>query len=175
MRASSSTTRTARRSADAARASRFERRRMTGREPYGHTRFLRQRSRDREPTIPRANKDPMPVSYFALFNLEPRFALPVEQLELAYRALAAQVHPDRHAQSSSAARREAQMLAANANEAYRTLRKPLLRARHLLALGGVTSDDDQTSVSRVFLTEQMEWRETLGRAHAARDAAALHQ
>ena len=115
------------------------------------------------------------MSHFALFNLEPRFALPIERLELAYRTLAAQVHPDRHAQSSSAARRESQMLAANANEAYRTLRKPLLRARHLLALGGVPCGDEQTSVSQAFLMEQMEWHEAIGHACAARDADALHR
>ena len=79
----------------------------------------------------------MPPSYFALFELEPRFALPLEQLDLAYRALAMRVHPDRYANAPLDERRQALTLAANANDGYRTLKKPHLRARHLLSLRGV--------------------------------------
>jgi molecular chaperone HscB len=115
----------------------------------------------------------MPQSYFALFNLEPRFALPGEQLDAAYRALAAQVHPDRYANSTPAEQRQALSLATSANEAYRTLKRPLLRAQHLLSLRGVESLDSGVRVSPEFLSEQMDWRETLSDAQAARDAAAL--
>jgi len=117
----------------------------------------------------------MPQSYFALFNLEPRFALRGEQLDAAYRALAAQVHPDRHASSTPAEQRQALSLATSANEAYRTLKRPLLRATHLLSLRGVDSIDSAVRVSPEFLSEQMDWRETLSDAQTARDAAALKQ
>ena len=115
----------------------------------------------------------MPQSYFALFNLEQRFTLSMADLEVAYRDLATRVHPDRHAQAQAVQQREALSLAANANEAYRTLRKPVLRARHLLALRGVHSDEGRAAMPHEFLVEQMEWRDALGDARTARDAAAL--
>ncbi len=115
----------------------------------------------------------MPQSHFALFNLEPRFALPGERLDAAYRKLAAQVHPDRYANASPAEQRRALSLATSANEAYRTLKKPLLRAQYLLSLRGVDALDGGTRMSPDFLLEQMDWRETLSDAQAQRDGTAL--
>ena len=115
----------------------------------------------------------MPQSYFALFNLEPRFALPGEQLDAAYRKLAAQVHPDRYASAAPAEQRRALSLATSANEAYRTLKKPRLRAEHLLSLRGVDVLDGANRISPDFLLEQMDWREVLSDARAGRDGTAL--
>ncbi len=115
----------------------------------------------------------MPQSHFALFNLEQRFALPGERLDAAYRTLAAQVHPDRYANASPAEQRRALSLATSANEAYRTLKKPLLRAQSLLSLRGVDALDGGTRMSPDFLLEQMDWRETLSDAQAQRDGTAL--
>ncbi len=117
----------------------------------------------------------MPQSYFALFNLEPRFALPGEQLDAAYRQLAAQVHPDRFANAAPAEQRQALSLATSANEAYRTLKRPLLRAQHLLGLRGVDVLDGGARISQEFLLEQMDWRETLSDARAARSSKRLQQ
>ena len=117
----------------------------------------------------------MPQSYFTLFNLEPRFALAGDQLDAAYRRLAARVHPDRYANSGPAEQRQALSLATSANEAYRTLKKPVLRAKYLLTLRGVESLDSGVGVAPEFLVEQMEWREALSGARAARDAAELLQ
>ncbi len=116
----------------------------------------------------------MPHSYFAMFGLEPRFALPLEQLDSAYRALAMRVHPDRYANAPLDERRQALTLAANANDAYRTLKKPHLRARHLLSLRGVDTAE-HGAVPPTFLSMQMDWREALGLACAARDDNALRQ
>ena len=117
----------------------------------------------------------MPQSYFALFNLEPRFALPIEQLDLAYRALATRVHPDRYANAGPAEQRQALALATDANEGYRTLRKPVLRARHLLSLRGIDAAGAGTATAPEFLLEQMEWREALGDVQATRDGDALQR
>lgn len=117
----------------------------------------------------------MPQSYFALLNLEPRFALPAEQLDLAYRALATRVHPDRHTHAAPAEQRQALTLATNANEAYRTLKKPLLRARHLLSLRGIQAAEQSVTMPPEFWIEQMEWREALSDARAARDCNALQR
>jgi len=68
-----------------------------------------------------------PPDYFSLFNLEPRFALLLDELDIAYRTLASQVHPDRFAAGTAAEQRRALELATHANEAYRALKTPLLR------------------------------------------------
>lgn len=101
----------------------------------------------------------MTSSYFALFNLEPRFGLSLEELELAFRAVAARVHPDRFAQADERQRRDSLLLATEANEAYRTLRKPLLRARHLLELRGVPTGESGAPLPPALLKEQFELRE----------------
>jgi molecular chaperone HscB len=117
----------------------------------------------------------MPQSYFAFFDLEPRFALPREQLDAAYRRLAAQVHPDRYATSTPAEQRHALSLATSANEAYRTLKRPLLRAQHLLSLRGVDAAEGAVRMPPEFLLEQIDWRETLSDAQSAGNAAALQR
>jgi molecular chaperone HscB len=115
----------------------------------------------------------MPPSYFSWFDLEPRFALPLEQLDLAYRTLASRVHPDRFANGTATERRQALELATRANEAYRTLKTPVLRARHLLALRGIDLGATGASVPPAFLNAQIDRREALGDARAARDETAL--
>jgi molecular chaperone HscB len=113
-----------------------------------------------------------PASYFTLFDLEPRFAIAAEQLDRAYRTVVARVHPDRHAQASAAEQIQALSLATQANEAYRTLRKPSSRARHLLDLRGLDTGA-RPAMATDFLLEQMEWRDALNEAQAARDGEAL--
>ena len=66
--------------------------------------------------------------------------------------------------------------ATRANEAYRTLRDPVDRARYLLALKGYdTGEETNTSMPPDFLMQQMEWREAAADAAASRDAAALER
>jgi molecular chaperone HscB len=112
-------------------------------------------------------------SYFALFELEPRFALAAAQLERAYRAMVARVHPDRHVQAPAPERIQALTLATQVNEAYRTLKKPALRARHLLGLRGLDFHTAKTGLAAEFLMEQMEWRDWLGEALASRNRESL--
>src|ERR1035438_4206996 len=115
----------------------------------------------------------MPLSYFSLFDLEARYALPLDELDLAYRTLASRVHPDRFVDGTKVERHQALELATRANEAYRTLKTPVLRARHLLGLRGVEIGECGTSMPPEFLEAQIEWRESLGDACAAHDEAAL--
>ena len=93
-------------------------------------------------------------------------------LESAWRTVAAQVHPDRYATASPAERRVAMQWAARANEAYRQLRDPMLRARYLCEQAGVDlQTESNTSMDPAFLMQQMSWREALDDARG--DAAAL--
>lgn len=60
------------------------------------------------------------------------------------------------------------------NEAYRTLRSPVQRAKYLLELAGVdVGFETNTSMPPEFLMRQMELREALEQAGDARDADAL--
>ncbi|MCY1526733.1 Co-chaperone protein HscB [compost metagenome] len=110
--------------------------------------------------------------HFSLFGLPARFDLDPQSLETAWRTVAAQVHPDRYATASPAERRVAMQWAARANEAYRQLRDPLLRARYLCEQAGVDlQTESNTSMDGAFLMQQMTWREMLDDARG--DAAAL--
>ncbi|BEV72075.1 MULTISPECIES: Fe-S protein assembly co-chaperone HscB [unclassified Paludibacterium] len=113
-------------------------------------------------------------SHFALFGLPERFALDSAQLDQAWRAVAAEVHPDRYAHAGDAEKRVALMMATRVNEAYRTLKSPLARARYLLTLAGTdTQEETNTSMPGAFLMQQMTWRETIEDARRARDSATL--
>ncbi|MGV2908908.1 Fe-S protein assembly co-chaperone HscB [Achromobacter sp. AGC25] len=109
--------------------------------------------------------------HFSLFGLPARFDLDAQALESAWRAVAAQVHPDRYATASPAERRVAMQWAARANEAYRVLRDPLLRARYLCEQAGIDlQTESNTSMDTAFLMQQMSWREMLDDARDDADA-----
>ena len=60
--------------------------------------------------------------------------------------------------------------AANINDAYHSLKQPLLRAEHLLALRGVKISHEQRSFTdTAFLMQQMELREQLAEIQTAKD------
>lgn len=113
-------------------------------------------------------------NHFELLGLPVGYALDSARLERSYRDLQTRVHPDRHAAASEAERRVAMQWATRANEAYRTLRDPLERARYLLHLKGYdTGEESNTAMPPDFLVQQMEWREGVAEARAAHDGAAL--
>ena len=115
-------------------------------------------------------------NYLQLFGLEPFYQIDIAQLEQRYRSLQALVHPDKHAHLPDAEQRVAMQRATLVNEAYQTLRNPIRRARYLLSLHGVdTQEETNTAMPLDFLMAQMEWREAVIGAQQARDAAALAQ
>src|SRR6185436_17246923 len=113
-------------------------------------------------------------SHFELFGLPPVFSLDQEMLDKAYRDIQSQVHPDRFVQAGDAERRASLQWTTRVNEAYRTLRNPVSRASHLLALNGVdVAFETNTAMPAQFLMEQMELRETLAEATQSKDTTAL--
>ena len=113
-------------------------------------------------------------NHYDLLGLPLGYAVDLARLEQRYRELQSQVHPDRFAAGSDAERRVAMQWATRANEAYRTLRDPVGRARYLLSLKGFdTGEETNTSMPPDFLMQQMEWREAVAGAAAARDTARL--
>ncbi len=110
-------------------------------------------------------------NHFELFGLVPAFALDIARLEAAYREIQSKVHPDRFAQAGDAERRASMQMTTQVNEAYRTLKSPVQRAKYLLALHGVdVGFETNTAMPREFLMQQMELRDRL---EQARDADAL--
>jgi len=113
-------------------------------------------------------------NHFDLLGIPVAFRLESPELERRYRELQSRVHPDRFAAGTDTERRLAMQWATRANEAYRTLRDPVDRARYLLQLKGYDTDEESnTSMPPDFLMQQMEWREGVSEARAARDGDAL--
>ncbi|HEY4296154.1 MAG TPA: Fe-S protein assembly co-chaperone HscB [Paraburkholderia sp.] len=113
-------------------------------------------------------------SHFDLFDLPAQFALDTAALEHAYRTVQAQVHPDRFAAAGDAQKRIAMQWATRTNEAYQTLRDPLKRATYLLSLRGIdVGAENNTAMEPAFLMQQMEWREGIEDAAAAKNVDAL--
>jgi molecular chaperone HscB len=113
-------------------------------------------------------------NHFDLFQLPQRFALDLSALDNAYRNVQNQVHPDKFVSAGDAEKRVAMQWATRANEAYQTLKNPLKRAAYLCQLHGVDlQTESNTAMPHAFLMQQMEWRETLEDAKAAKDMHAL--
>ncbi|MEK6662249.1 MAG: Fe-S protein assembly co-chaperone HscB [Pseudomonadota bacterium] len=113
-------------------------------------------------------------NHFQLFGLEPAFQLDLARLDQSFRDLQAQVHPDKFSHAPDAERRLSMQWSTHVNEAYQTLKQPISRARYLLKLHGVdTQEETNTAMPADFLMEQMEWREAIGEAKAAADATEL--
>jgi len=113
-------------------------------------------------------------NHFELLGVPAQFRTDELAIERAYRALQSEVHPDKHASSSDADRRMALQASARVNEAYRTLRDPILRAEHLLSLQGIdTTSETESGLSFDFLEAALEQREAVSEAAAAGDERAL--
>src|SRR5712692_7660907 len=113
-------------------------------------------------------------NHFELFGLEPVFALSADSLDSAYRDIQAKVHPDRFAHAGDAERRASLQWTTRVNEAYRTLKDPVQRAKHILELHGVdVAFETNTAMPADFLMQQMALREQLEEAVDGKDPRAL--
>ena len=111
---------------------------------------------------------------FELFGVPRRHAQDRAQLDTRWRALQAEVHPDRFAADGAAAQRVAMQWAVRVNEAYQRLKDPLQRAAYLCELNGVPVDaENNTAMPTSFLMQQMAWREALEEARSAQQVQVL--
>jgi molecular chaperone HscB len=107
---------------------------------------------------------------FELFGLAPAFALDGAQLDRVYRDIQARIHPDRFAHAGDAERRASMQMTTQVNEAYRTLKSPVRRAKCLLELNGIdVAFETDTAMPQDFLIQQMEFREQLEAAKSSGD------
>jgi molecular chaperone HscB len=102
--------------------------------------------------------------YFEVLGLPRRFAVDLAALERRYLELSREAHPDRATGTAGQAM--------EINQAYRTLKRDLPRAEHMLQLEGVTIGDNR-AVAPALLAEVLELREELAEAKAKGDRALL--
>ena len=102
------------------------------------------------------------ADFFRMFGLEPAFDLSLEAIEPRYRDGQQQFHPDRYAARSATERRYSLERVTRLNEAWRTLKDPLLRAEYLLHRSGWTKKAGENAAGDpALLMEVMELREAL--------------
>ena len=112
-------------------------------------------------------------NYFSLFGFSPAFDIDTAELTSRYRELQKKLHPDKYATAGAKERAAAMQQATIVNDAYNTLKNPLLRARYLLELQGMDlAQEDNTVMDPGFLMQQMELREMLEEAKSAADPLA---
>jgi molecular chaperone HscB len=112
--------------------------------------------------------------YFQLFALPERFDIDTKLLEANFRKIQSASHPDRFVTAPAADRLASMQLATLSNEAYGTLKNAARRAKYLLEKQGIDAvADSNTALPMNFLMQQMEWREQLEEAKAAKDVAAM--
>jgi molecular chaperone HscB len=102
------------------------------------------------------------ASDFELFGLQPTYALDRKRLDVQWKSLQREAHPDRFASEGASAQRVAMQWSVRINEAYNRLKDPLKRAAYLCDLNGAAVNaENNTSMPPAFLMQQMEWREAL--------------
>jgi len=114
------------------------------------------------------------MNFFTLFELPESFTLDTTSLAERYQALQRRYHPDNFATQPEAKRLEALQYAANINQGYQALRKPLPRAEYLLSLHGYDINNEQhTMHDTEFLMAQLTLRESLEEIEQQRDEVRL--
>ena len=102
------------------------------------------------------------MNYFELFRFSPAFEIDTALLAERYRDLQRAVHPDKFANGSEQEKLLAVQRTSQVNDGFQTLKNPIRRAEHMLALQGIDLSHETTTVKDTqFLMQQMEWREAL--------------
>ncbi len=110
------------------------------------------------------------MNHFTTFDLPATFALDAPVLSARYRDLQTAVHPDKFVNATDAEKRVAMSRTVDVNEAYTTLKDPVRRAMHLLALVDIDGlDEKNTKMPADFLMQQIDWREALADARLKED------
>src|SRR5258705_9521215 len=96
-------------------------------------------------------------SYFTVFQLPQHLNLDVVALEKQFYALSRRLHPDRFAAKPASEQEAALTASSHLNDAYRTLKDPVLRTQYLLKLEGVELEEQSkaaTEAARASGTEK---------------------
>jgi molecular chaperone HscB len=97
------------------------------------------------------------MNYFEFFSLPRKLVLDVAALEKQFYLLSRKLHPDRFASRPLAEQEAALAQSSLLNDAYRTLKDPILRTQYLLTLEGVELEEQSkaaTDAARVSGVEK---------------------
>ena len=86
-------------------------------------------------------------NYFTLFQLPQHLKLDVAALEKQFYALSRRLHPDRFASKPAFEQEAALAASSRLNDAYRTLKDPILRTLYLLKLEGVELEEQSKAAT----------------------------
>lgn len=110
------------------------------------------------------------IDYFEVFSLSRQLNLDREVLEKRFHRLQDQHHPDRYVAEEETVRQESLDRSSTINQAYRVLRDPISRYKHLLALYGYTVESSK-QVPKSLLMTVMDAQEKIAELEYAKDAA----
>ena len=113
--------------------------------------------------------------FFAFLGLPRRLGLDPQDLERRFRELSRKFHPDYFYNAPPAERLASLERSSYLNDAFRTLRNPVSRIEHLLALEGLapaTADGGKTAVPPSLLEEVFELNEQLDEIRELRETGA---
>ena len=86
-------------------------------------------------------------SYFAQFSLSQHLHIDLAALEKTFYAQSRKLHPDRFAAKPLAEQQAALAASSQLNDAYRTLRDPILRTEYLLSLQGIQLEEQSRAAT----------------------------
>ena len=87
------------------------------------------------------------MNYFEFFNMPRKLTLDVAALEKQFYAMSRKLHPDRFAAKPLAEQEAALAQSSLLNDAYRTLKDPILRTQYLLKLEGVELEEQSKAAT----------------------------
>jgi len=87
--------------------------------------------------------------YFSLFSLPQHLHLDLAALEKTFYAQSRKLQPDRFAAKPAAEQQAALAASSQLNDAYRTLRDPILRTEYLLSLQGIQLEEQSRAATEL--------------------------
>src|SRR3981189_348878 len=87
------------------------------------------------------------MNYFEFFDLPRQLTLDVMALEKQFYIMSRKLHPDRFAGKPVAEQEAALAQSSLLNDAYRTLKDPILRTQYLLTLEGVELEEQSKAAT----------------------------
>jgi molecular chaperone HscB len=87
------------------------------------------------------------MTYFEVFGLPEKLRIDTEALEKQFYTLSRKLHPDRFASRPAQEQEDALRQSSLLNDAYRTLKDPVLRTQYLLKLHGVELEEQSKAAT----------------------------
>ena len=84
---------------------------------------------------------PQSVDYFTFFNLPRKLNIDMDRLQREFYGLSRKLHPDLYGQTSKQEQQWSLEQSSLLNDAYRTLKEPIMRTEYLLRLEGVELEE----------------------------------